>query len=654
MPTPLKVLIAEDSPDDAELIVAQLRRDGFDPDWKRVEEEKDFLKELCELPDIVLSDYAMPHFSGLRAAQLTRDSGLNVPFILISGTVGEEAAVDAMKHGATDYFLKDRMGRLGSAVERALEEKRLRAERGRTADELRWQATLLEAQLESSLDGVLVVDNQGKKILQNRRMEEMWRSSRIDGADKVEAAQAAFDPAFEKHPRQFIEKVAYLNAHPEEASHDVIELVDGTVLDRYSAPVRDKTGKNYGRIWYFRDITERRKLEAQFRQAQKMESIGMLAGGIAHDFNNILSAILGNLYLAKLEAGGHQELLEPLNNISQAAKRAGDLVNQILTFSRQNQQEREPVTLNHFVLEALKLLRASVPATIRIQTDLTQTPTVLANATAIHQVIMNLGTNAWHAMREKPGTLKVEMTEIEADIDFAGAHPGLHAGRYVRLAVSDTGHGMDPATVERIFDPFFTTKPVGEGTGLGLAVVMGIMQSHDGAITVYSEPGHGTTFHLYFPIFEAEPAPVESGPRAIPQGHGEHILFVDDEAALLNVGKKMLERLGYTVTAKANALDAIAAVRDQPEAFDLVVTDLTMPAMDGIKLGKQLLQIQPRLSVILSTGYSGMITEDTLHELGFRGLLVKPTTARALGEAVHQALQPAPGARPEPDQPAKP
>ena len=654
MPTPLKVLIAEDSPDDAELIVAQLRRDGFDPDWKRVEEEKDFLKELRELPDIVLSDYAMPHFSGLRAAQLTRDSGLNVPFILISGTVGEEAAVDAMKHGATDYFLKDRMGRLGSAVERALEEKRLRAERGRTADELRWQATLLEAQLESSLDGVLVVDNQGKKILQNRRMEEMWRSSRIDGADKVEAAQAAFDPAFEKHPRQFIEKVAYLNAHPEEASHDVIELVDGTVLDRYSAPVRDKTGKNYGRIWYFRDITERRKLEAQFRQAQKMESIGMLAGGIAHDFNNILSAILGNLYLAKLEAGGHQELLEPLNNISQAAKRAGDLVNQILTFSRQNQQEREPVTLNHFVLEALKLLRASVPATIRIQTDLTQTPTVLANATAIHQVIMNLGTNAWHAMREKPGTLKVEMTEIEADIDFAGAHPGLHAGRYVRLAVSDTGHGMDPATVERIFDPFFTTKPVGEGTGLGLAVVMGIMQSHDGAITVYSEPGHGTTFHLYFPIFEAEPAPVESGPRAIPQGHGEHILFVDDEAALLNVGKKMLERLGYTVTAKANALDAIAAVRDQPEAFDLVVTDLTMPAMDGIKLGKQLLQIQPRLSVILSTGYSGMITEDTLHELGFRGLLVKPTTARALGEAVHQALQPAPGARPEPDQPAKP
>ena len=332
-----------------------------------------------------------------------------------------------------------------------------------------------------------------------------------------------------------------------------------------------------------------------------------------------------------------------MDNIAQAAKRAGDLVNQILTFSRQNKQERDPIKLNHVVLEALKLLRASVPATIRIQTELTQTPAVLANATAIHQVIMNLGTNAWHAMRDKPGTLKVEINVIETDVDFAGAHPGLHPGRYVRLSVSDTGHGMDAATVERIFDPFFTTKPVGEGTGLGLAVVLGIMQSHDGAITVYSEPGQGTTFHLYFPVFETEAAQIEPGSQAIPQGRGEHILFVDDEDALAKVGQKMLERLGYTVTSKTNALEAIAAVRDQPETFDLVITDLTMPGMDGIKLGTQLLQLQPRLGILLSTGYSGVLTEEAVRELGFRGLLVKPVTARALGEAVHLALQPAQG-----------
>ena len=638
MSIPLKVLLAEDSPDDADLILSQLRRDGFAPVWTRVFTENDFLAELQKLPDIVLSDYAMPQFSGMRAARLTRDSGLNVPFILISGTVGEDVAVEAMKQGATDYLLKDRVVRLGAAVHRALEQKRLQDERRHTTEELRWKTTLLEAQMESSLDGILVVDNQGKMILQNRRMEEMWKNPRLENAANTEAARTAFNPAYEKHPQQFVEKVAYLNAHPEEASHDVIELVDGTVLDRYSAPVRDKSGKNYGRIWSFRDITERRKMEAQFRQAQKMESIGMLAGGIAHDFNNILSAILGNLYLAKLEGENNPELQEPLNNISQAAKRASDLVNQILTFSRQNKQEREPLKLNHIVLEALKFLRASVPATIRIQTELTQTPTVLANATAVHQVIMNLGTNAWHAMRDKPGTLKVEMGVIEADVDFATAHPGLHPGHYVRLAISDTGHGMDAATVERIFDPFFTTKAVGEGTGLGLAVVLGIMQSHDGAVTVYSEPGFGTTFHLYFPVFETDVAPVENGAQPVPPGRGEHILFVDDETALVNVGKRMLERLGYTVTTKTNALEAIAAVRDQPEAFQLVVTDLTMPNMDGLKLGAQLLQIQPRLSMILTTGYSGLLTEESVREMGFRGLLVKPTTARALGEAVDRAL----------------
>lgn len=634
----LKILIAEDSPADAELMVAQLRREGFVPDWKRVQTEADFLAELAKQPDIVLSDYAMPGFSGLRAAELTRANHTNVPFILISGTVGEDAAVDAMKHGATDYLLKDRIARLGAAVERALEEKRLQDDQLRTMEELHWKTALLEAQLESSPDGILVMDNEGKTILQNRRLEELGKQSRVEGAGQMSAAQILFEPAHVRNSRQFLEKVQYLNAHPVEASHDVMELTDGMVLDRYSAPVRDKEGRNYGRIWYFRDITERRKLEAQFRQAQKMESIGMLAGGIAHDFNNILSAILGNLYLAKLEAANQPALLEHLSNISQATKRATDLVNQILTFSRRNQQEREALKLNHVVLEALKLLRASVPATIRIQTDLTQTPTVLANATAIHQVIMNLGTNAWHAMKGQPGTMKVEMGVMAVDEDFASAHPGLHTGRYVRLAVSDTGHGMDAATVERIFDPFFTTKPVGEGTGLGLAVVLGIMQSHDGAVTVYSELGHGTTFHLYFPVFEAEPAPTESGQQPVPRGQGEHILFVDDEVALASVGKKMLERLGYVVTAKTNAAEAIAAVRAEPEAFHLVVTDLTMPGMDGLQLAAQLLRIQPRLSIILSTGYSGVMTEESVRELGFRGLLVKPTTARALGEAVDRAL----------------
>lgn len=640
MATPLQVLIVEDSADDADLLVGELRRAGYDPAWRRVETREDFLAEIKNLPDLILSDYSLPQFTGLRAVELLQASGLDIPFILVSGTVGEEVAVEAMRRGATDYLLKDRVARLGSAVMRALEQKRLRDERRQTVEELRWKTALLEAQLDSSLDGILVVDNRGKKVLQNRRMNELWKLPPHIVEDKDDAAQIVFVTNRTKNPRQFVEKVAYLYAHPDEVSHDEIELVDGTILDRYSSPVRDQAGHYYGRIWSFRDITEKRTLEAQFRQAQKMESIGQLAGGIAHDFNNILSAMTGNIFLAKLEAADNPSLSEYLEEMSKATRRASDLVSQILTFSRQNKQEREPVQINHVVLEALKLLRASVPATIRIQTELTDTPKVLANTTAIHQVMMNLGTNAWHAMRGQPGTLKVEMSAVELDESLVKTHPDLRPGRYVRLSVSDTGCGMDGATMERIFEPFFTTKPVGEGTGLGLAVVHGIMQSHDGSISVSSRPGEGTTFHLYFPVFESETSVGEIESSPIPHGHGERILFVDDEEALARVGKKVLEKIGYSVTTMTNPLEAFAAVRDQPEYFNLVVTDLTMPVMDGAKLGGQMLQIQPRLAILLTTGYNSAMTADRARELGFRELLIKPATTRVLAEAVHQALHP--------------
>ena len=295
-------------------------------------------------------------------------------------------------------------------------------------------------------------------------------------------------------------------------------------------------------------------------------------------------------------------------------------------------------------MEALKLLRASLPVTIRIQTELTETPTVLANATAIHQVIMNLGTNAWHAMRDQQGVLKVEMGVLEVDADHAKTQRNLHPGRYVCLSVSDTGCGMEPATVKRIFEPFFTTKGVGEGTGLGLAVVYGIMKSHDGDITAYSQPGEGTVFHLYFPVLETETVIQEIAPTPIPRGNGEHILFVDDEASLANLGKRMLERLGYKVTMKTSALEALDTVRAQPDEFALVITDLTMPAMDGAKLGRQLRQLQPELRMILTTGYSGLMTTEKVLELGFQELLNKPSTARTLGETVHRVLHPVAGA----------
>ena len=405
-------------------------------------------------------------------------------------------------------------------------------------------------------------------------------------------------------------------------------------------PVKDAAGVTYRIAGVAEDITNRKKLEEQVRQAHKMEAIGQLAGGIAHDFNNILGAIIGYVELARLEIGDNPAAADSLANVTKASKRAADLVRQILTFSSQHEQERKPTRLKPVIQEALTLLRASVPAMIEFQTDLADTPTVLADTSAIHQVIMNLGTNAWHAMRDQPGKVKVELAAMVVDNVFASTHPDLQPGYYVRLSVSDTGCGMDRATMERIFDPFFTTKAPGEGTGLGLPVVAGIVKSHDGGIFVYSQPGEGTTFQLFLPVYQAEAINLDSEATPIPLGNGQRILLVDDEESLVSVGKKILERLGYLVTAKTNVLEALALFRNGPAPFDLVITDFAMPILDGTRFVSELLQVQPRLPIILTTGYSGTLTSEAVRELGARELLIKPATIRTLAEAVHRLLNP--------------
>ena len=431
-----------------------------------------------------------------------------------------------------------------------------------------------------------------------------------------------------------------INSGSYEATYRILrpDKTERWIHDR-GFPVRNAAGEIHRIVGIAEDITERRKLEEQFRQAQKMEFLGQLAGGIAHDFNNILAATVGNVYLAKMDAAGQPALLESLEEISDATVRATELVSQILTFSRQSKPDRVAVKLNDVVMEAGKLLRSSVPAAIRIQLELAEAPAVLANATAIHQVIMNLGTNAWHAMRHQTGVLKIEMRVLEVDEDFASTHPDLHPGRYVQLSVSYTGCGMDGATLEHMFEPFFTTKGVGEGTDLGLAVVHGIMKSHDGGISVHSKPGEGTTFHLFFPVIETEVVAVKNEDAPIPRGQGEHVLFVDDEAVLAGMGKRVLERLGYIVTTQTSALEAITAVRDHPGGVDLVITDLTMPGMDGVKLGRQLLQLRADLPIIIATGYGGAMMNEKVLELGFRDLLNKPYNVRTLGETLRRVLQ---------------
>jgi signal transduction histidine kinase len=357
------------------------------------------------------------------------------------------------------------------------------------------------------------------------------------------------------------------------------------------SPVRDGSDRITNYVVVGRDVSERRRLERQLRQAQKMEAIGTLAGGIAHDFNNVIAAIIGFAEMALEDADRDKPLHRFLNQILRSGLRGRDLVRQILAFSRQTDSERKAVRVSTVAGEALALLRASLPATITIEQDIRDDAgQIMGDATEIEQVVINLVSNAAHAMRANGGVLRVEVSGFGLAAGAEAPHGAMKPGDYVRLSVSDTGHGMEKAVFDRIFDPFYTTKPAGEGTGLGLSVVHGIVRSHQGVITARSEPGRGSVFEIYLPRMDT-PKAVETEAGAVPAGR-EAVLLVDDEEALTEIGKEMLERLGYAVTATTSSAEALDLFRDQPDRFDVVMTDQTMPHMTGIELARRMLSIR--------------------------------------------------------------
>jgi signal transduction histidine kinase/ActR/RegA family two-component response regulator len=382
----------------------------------------------------------------------------------------------------------------------------------------------------------------------------------------------------------------------------------------------------------------RQRLDEQVRQGQKIQAIGTLAGGIAHDFNNMLTAILGYTELASDDVPRDSITWRNLQRVLTAGIRARDLVQQILAFSRQSTTQLQPVEISLLVREMLSLLRASLPSTIEIRQHLeTDVGTVLAAPTQIHQVLLNLCTNAEHAMRATGGVLEVRLEAVKVDAAFAAVHPELKPGPHVRLTVCDTGHGMSPEVLERIYEPFFTTKEVGEGTGMGLSVAHGIVASHGGAMTVVSVPGKSTTFAIYLPCSAGPTTHPSSVAESIPRGH-EHILFVDDEAMLVNLGQELLTRLGYTVAGHTSSVEALNAFRAAPHQFDLVITDQTMPTMTGEALVRALRDIRSDLPIVLCTGFSYAMTKDKAATLGIDAFLLKPLVAQDLGRTIRQVL----------------
>jgi PAS domain S-box-containing protein len=423
--------------------------------------------------------------------------------------------------------------------------------------------------------------------------------------------------------------------HTAEIMHESL----GKTYSVSASPVCGPDDKLLNIIYIARDVTELKALEGQLRQAQKMEAIGTLAGGIAHDFNNILTPILGYSEIISESLGADSPLSEPAQEVLKAGKRARDLVKQILTFSRQTEQERRPIQISLVIKEALKLLRSSLPTTIEIRQEIATEAMVPADPTMIHQVVMNLCTNAYHAMRETGGILAVSLTEVKIEPDDYATVLHLTPGPYLRLEVSDSGCGIPHHLLERIFEPYFTTKDKGEGTGLGLSLVHGIITALGGHITVYSEPGKGTTFHAYLPKYQEKQRPdtaaITTSP--LPRGH-EHILVVDDEQTIAEMTQKSLEGLGYRVTPCIDSRQALVQFAAQPSGFDLVLTDMTMPHLTGAELAQRLLAIKPGLPIILCTGFSEIINEEKAMALGIRKLLMKPMLRDELARMLRQVL----------------
>jgi len=488
--------------------------------------------------------------------------------------------------------------------------------------------------IEASLDPLVTIDREGRISDVNAATEL------VTGYSRQELIGTDFSDYFTDSRKA---KAGYLMVFNEGFVRDYpleIHHREGRITPvLYNASVyRDDAGDVIGVFAAARDVSEQQKLEAQLRQAQKMEALGTLTGGIAHDFNNILAAVIGFTEIAKDRVPKESRVQHQLDRVRQAGIRGRELVNHMLQFSRETEQEKKPLPLSAIVKETTKLLRASIPTTVSISTEVrSESGYVLADPIQMQQVVMNLCTNAAYAMRGKGGILRVELSDFS--VSPAEDNPdGIKPGLYMRLTASDTGSGIPPEIIDRVFDPFFTTKKPGEGTGLGLSVVHGIVTQHGGYVTVQSIMGKGSTFNVYLPKV-AEEVPKEAGDQSddVPTGL-ERVLFVDDEEALIEMGRDLLEELGYTVTVKNSSLEALFAVKENPAAFDLIITDQTMPEMTGVELAEEVLEFRADIPIILCTGFSHLVNADRAKQAGIKAFAMKPLTKAEIAKTIRSVL----------------
>jgi PAS domain S-box-containing protein len=588
---------------------------------------------------------------------ISLDRFLAVPIVFGDVTIGLVAVANSdQSYTAEDQDLLESVANYISPILNARLQRDWQEQERKQAEAAVMQLSRqMELILNSAGEGIFGVDTEGKVTFVNPAMAQMlgWEIPELLGRSAHDLSHHT-RPDGQPYPLEECPiYLAFKHGRTYHADDEFFWRKDGTSfpVEYTSTPIREG-GRLVGTVVVIKDINERRQaeaaqlqFEAQLRQAQKMEAIGTLAGGIAHDFNNILVAIIGYAELSLMEMDQEpdlQEVSKCLEGVLQAGKRAKDLAQQILTFSRKQEQEIQPVQLDLIIKETLKLLRATVPSTIEIRFSLDlESGVILADPTQIHQVVMNLCTNAYQAMREQGGLLEVSLEAVEVDAGLAKTQPDLHAGSYLRLSVRDNGPGIEPGVLKRIFEPYFTTKEPGEGTGLGLAVVHGIVLGLGGAILVESQVGSGTTFQVYFPRLDhrldEQLVTVESLARY--KGK-EHILFIDDEPQIVQVIQHLLQRLGYRVSGSTSSAEALALFRARPDSFDLVITDQTMPQITGIQLAKEILDLRPEQPIILCTGFSEAVSGEKVRELGVREYLLKPFYIGDLAKTIHRVFHP--------------
>jgi two-component system cell cycle sensor histidine kinase/response regulator CckA len=647
---PLRVLIIEDSEDDAQLLVRDIERAGYEVAWTRVETSDAMVAALrAQKWDVALSDHGMPHFSGPAALGLLQATGLDIPFVIVSGKIGEEKAVEMMRAGASDYVSKDNLARLVPAIERELRDAEERRKRRRAEEaqalmtrERNALLTQLQLQIERMPLGYLLLDADCRLIDWNPAAE------RIFGYKKEEIL--GMGPPFEKivplARRKTAEEYRQRLLSGDMHSHDVDTCLtkDGKTItcEWFNTPIILENGRFGGIFCLVQDVTERKTLEEQYRQAQKMEALGQLAGGVAHDFNNLLTIINGCTELLLSKLGPDDSSRSFLEQIKKAGERSAVLTRQLLTFSRKQAPMLRVLDLNAVIADVDNLLRRLIGENIKLVTDLSvRLRNVQADPGQMEQVLCNLIVNARDAMPQG-GQITIRTRNMTFEKGYSRPLPEIPLGSYVLLQVEDTGTGMTPEVLSHLFEPFFTTKEPGKGTGLGLATVFGIVKQFGGYIAVESQPGSGSMFRIYLP--EAAGAagsaitPQEEHVTTTSRG-GEVVLLVEDEGAVRMVANQVLIRNGYTVLEATNGQEALKLASQYTFPIHMLITDVVMPEMGGFALARKLQEMHPEAKVLFVSGYPSLpdVKRDSLLSGEFH-FMPKPFSPMDLARKVRGIL----------------